>query len=82
MNWKHYLSAQKMVYQTSYNHLKISWPVFFKEQQIIRGLWLPRPPDLNARNYYLWETLNDSVYVNNPHSFQGFGNETATISCV
>jgi hypothetical protein len=42
----------------------------FGERLITCGLWPPRSPDLNPCDYYLWGTLKDRVYVNNPHSLQ------------
>jgi hypothetical protein len=40
----------------------------FGERVISRGLWPPRSPDLNSCDFYLWGTLKENVYVNNPHS--------------
>ena len=40
----------------------------FDDRIISRGLWPSRSPDLTVCDYYLWGTLKNRVYRNNPHS--------------
>jgi len=37
---------------------------------ITHALWPSRSLDLNTCNYYLWGTLKDRAYMNNPHQLQ------------
>jgi hypothetical protein len=40
----------------------------FEDKLISRRLWPARSPDLNSCEFYLWESLKDKVYSNNPHT--------------
>ena len=42
--------------------------MFTEERTISKGLWPPRSPDLSLCDFYLWETLKQKVYANNPHN--------------
>jgi hypothetical protein len=41
---------------------------------ISHALWPSRSPNLNMCNYYLWGTLKDRVYMNNPQQLQQLKN--------
>ena len=42
--------------------------MFTEKRTISKGLWPPRFPDLSSCDFYLWETLKQKVYANNPHN--------------
>ena len=42
--------------------------MFTEERTISKGLWPPRSPDLPLCDFYLWGTLKQKVYANNPHN--------------
>ena len=42
--------------------------MFAKERAITKELWLPSSPDLSSCNFYLWGTLKQKVYANNPYN--------------
>jgi hypothetical protein len=52
------------------NNSMVALDEVFGERVISRGLWPPRSPDLNPCDFYLWGTLKEKVYVNNPHSLE------------
>jgi hypothetical protein len=35
-----------------------------------KGMLLPRSPDLNPRDFYLWGKLKSVLYANNPHELE------------
>ena len=42
--------------------------MFTEERTISKGLWPPRSPDLSSCDFYLWGTLKQKIYANNPHN--------------
>jgi hypothetical protein len=42
----------------------------FGERVMSQVLWPGHPPDFNPVGFYLWCTLKDKMYVNNPHSLR------------
>ena len=55
-------------YHTSHRSLTRAHDMFTEERTISKELWLPRSPDLSVCNFYLWGTLKQKVYANNPHN--------------
>jgi hypothetical protein len=49
------------------NNSMVALDNVFGERIISPGLWPPQSPDLNSCDFYLWGTLKEKVYVNNPH---------------
>ena len=41
---------------------------FTEERTISKGLWPPHSLDLSSCDFYLWGTLKQKVYANNPHN--------------
>jgi hypothetical protein len=41
-----------------------------EDRIISKGLWLPRSPDLNHCDFYLWGKLKSVLYANNPHDLE------------
>ena len=42
--------------------------MFTEERTTSKGLWPPRSPDLSPCDFYLWGTIKEKVYENNPHN--------------
>ena len=42
--------------------------MFTEERTISKGLWPSYSPDLSSCDFYLWKTLKQKVYANNPHN--------------
>ena len=42
--------------------------MFTEERTISKRLGPPRSPDLSSCDFYLWATLKQKVYANNPHN--------------
>ena len=42
--------------------------MFTEERTISKVLWPPRFSDLSSCDFYLWVTLKQKVYANNPHN--------------
>ena len=53
---------------TSHRSLTRVHDMFTEERTISKGLWPPRSPDLSSCDFYLWGTLKQKVYANNPHN--------------
>ena len=53
---------------TSHKSLTRVHDMFSEDRTISKELWPPRSPDLSLCDFYLWGTLNQKVYVNNPHN--------------
>ena len=54
--------------------------MFTEERTISKGLWPPRSPDLSSCDFYLWGTLKQKVYANNPDNLDQLkGNITNAI---
>ena len=43
---------------------------FFGENQISKGLWPPRSPDLTSPDFFLWSYLKDTLYRSNPRDLK------------
>jgi hypothetical protein len=52
------------------NNSVVALDEIFGERIISWGMWPPRSPDLNPCDFYLWGTLKEKVYINNPHSLE------------
>ena len=53
---------------TSHRSLTQVHDMFMEERTISKGLWPPCSLDLSSCDFYLWGTLKQKVYANNPHN--------------
>jgi hypothetical protein len=57
----------KIMQHTKHNRMN-SLREVFEERVISQGLWPLLLPGLIPRAFYLWSTLKEKLYMNNPHS--------------
>lgn len=72
-----YFQQDSATAHTAHNSLNDIKEVF-EDRIISQGLWPPRSPDLTVCDFYLWGTLKNRVYRNNPHSVDELKNSIRT----
>ena len=72
-----YFQQDSATAHTAHNSLQDIEAVF-DDRVISKGLWPPRSPDLTLCDFYLWGTLKNKDYRNNPHTMDELKNNITT----